>query len=122
MDRRVRWSRILDIAGLVATVLGCIDPLEGSLIILPGTALVALSAFLARSRRSNLAILAFGLTAVGVGTLFGISAVGGFGGATGRPIWWALTLAPYPAGVVLAIVAGALVLAELSRRPKPGTP
>ena len=122
MDTRARWSRILGVAGLVATVLGCIDPLEGSLVILPGTGLVALAAFLARSRRQNLAYLAFGLTAVGVGILFALSAVGGLGGPTGRSMTWALTLAPYPVGVVLALIAGALVLVELSRRPKPGTP
>ncbi len=122
MDRRERWSRILCIAGLVATVVGCVDPLEGSLVILPGTALVALAAFLAGSRRRSLAYLAFGLTAAGVGILFALSAAGGVGGTTGRPVIWTLTLVPYPAGVVLAIVAGALVLVEISRRPKPTVP
>lgn len=38
------------------------------------------------------------LAAGGVGWLFILSAMGGFGGDTGRGAWWALTILPYPIG------------------------
>ena len=41
MDGAGRWSRILVVVGLVAMVIGALDPLEGALVILPGTGLVA---------------------------------------------------------------------------------
>jgi hypothetical protein len=43
------WSRILIIAGGIAMLVGALDPLEGSLIILPGSGLVALGTFLGHS-------------------------------------------------------------------------
>jgi len=116
MDTRARWSRILCIVGMVAMVIGCVDPLEGSVLIVPGTALVALAAFLGRSRHLVLACWAFGLTAVGVGILFGLSAQGGVGGETGRSMWWMLVVLPYPVGAIMALVGGVRILIELFRR------
>ena len=116
MDTRARWSRILCIAGMVVMVVGCIDPLEGSLLILPGTLLVALAAFLGGSRHLNLACWAFGLTAVGVGILFGLSALGGVGGETGRSMWWMLVVLPYPVGAIMALVGSVRILRALFRR------
>jgi hypothetical protein len=107
-----RWSRILVIAGLVAMVVGAIDPLEGSLVILPGVGLVALGAWLGRSRHGRFLVWAFVLAAAGVGLLFGLSALGGFGGHTGRSRWWALVLLPYPVGWVMAIIGTVRVLRE----------
>jgi len=115
VDRRTRWSRVLCIAGMVAMVVGCVDPLEGSLLILPGTGLVALAAYLGRSRTLNLACWAFGLTAVGVAILFGLSAEGGVGGATGRSMMWLLVVLPYPVGAIMAFVGGVRTLMEMSR-------
>jgi hypothetical protein len=79
MDNRNRWSRVLVIAGLAVMVLGAIDPLEGSLIILPGSVLLT------------------------VGALWGLSSVGGFGGPGGRSKWWGLVIAPFPVGWVMGI-------------------
>jgi hypothetical protein len=42
MPATVSWPRALLIVGLTGMLLGAIDPLEGSLIILPGSGLVAL--------------------------------------------------------------------------------
>ena len=36
MNNRKLWSKILTIVGGIAMVIGAIDPLEGSLLILPG--------------------------------------------------------------------------------------
>jgi len=54
MKGATRWSRILVIVGLVAMLIGAIDPLEGSLVILPGTGMVALGALLGNSRHRKL--------------------------------------------------------------------
>ena len=61
------WSRMLVIIGLTSMLLGAIDPLEGSLIILPGTGLVALGALLGKSRRRALLYWSLALVAIGVG-------------------------------------------------------
>jgi hypothetical protein len=117
-----KWSRILVIVGLVLMVAGAIDPLEGSLVILPGCGLVALGAFFGRSRHRRLLLWAFILTAVGVGVMFGVSSVGGFGGNTGRSMWWALTILPYPVGWVMGLVGAIRRLIESRKGDIPAGP
>ena len=50
MNTVTRWSPVLIVVGVAGMLIGAIDPLEGSIIILPGSALVALGAFLSKSR------------------------------------------------------------------------
>ena len=119
MNRAGQWSRILVIVGLVAMVLGAFDPLEGALLILPGIGLVALGARLGNGRHRILLYWSFVLVAVGVGTLWGLSAIGGFGGRSGRSNWWALALLPYPAGWVMGLVGAIRTLREGYRRSAP---
>ena len=45
MNSKLLWSRILKVVGGIAMLLGTLDPLEGSLLILPGSGLVALGEF-----------------------------------------------------------------------------
>ena len=105
------WSRRLVIAGLVLMMAGVLDPLEGSVVILGGTALSALGAFLSRSRY-RLPLMALAMTAVGVGALLGLSAIGGVGGSSGRSFWWLLLCVPYPVGWILGLVGAARTLRE----------
>lgn len=119
MNDASRWSRILVIAGLVAMLIGAVDPLEGSLVILPGTGMVALGALLAKSRHQRMLSWSFVLVAVGVGALWGLSAVGGLGGATGRSYWWGLVLLPYPVGWIMGLVGAIRRLRESSRASAP---
>jgi hypothetical protein len=119
MLTRWRWSRILAVVGLVVILLGAIDPLEGSLLILPGTGLLALAAWLGRSRCRTLLYRSFALVAIGVGVMWGLSAVGGLGGGTGRSLWWALLLLPYPVGWVMALVGA---IRGLREAPTPSVP
>ena len=115
MNGRSRWSRILVIVGLIAMLIGVVDPLEGSLVILPGTGMVALGALLGNSRHRKLLSWSFVLVAVGVGALWGLSALGGFGGSSGRSNWWGLVLLPYPVGWIMGFVGAIRRLREGSR-------
>jgi hypothetical protein len=99
-----RWPRVLVIVGVAAMVVGAIDPLEGSLVILPGIALVVVGARLLGSRFAALLTWALGLIVAGIGALWGLSAVGGFGGPAGLSPWWGLLLVPYPVGWILGLV------------------
>ncbi len=107
-----RWSRTLVVAGLIAMVIGAIDPLEGSLVILPGTAMVALGAWLGKSRHRELLCWAFALVAVGVTALLAVSAFGGFGGRNSLSYWWGILILPYPIGWVLGIIGAIKKLRE----------
>ena len=98
--------RVLLIVGFVLMVAGAIDPLEGSVVILLGSVLAAIGGFLSHSRRRVMLGWALALIAVGVGLMFGMSAMGGIGGRTGRSLWWALVLLPYPVGWLLGLIAG----------------
>jgi len=112
MNGARRWSRILVMVGLVAMVIGALDPLEGSLVIVPGTGMAALGAGLGHSRYRNLLYWSFVLVAVGVGALWALSALGGFGGNSGRSNWWALVLLPYPVGWIMGLLGAIRRLRE----------
>ena len=117
MNARILWSRILRVVGVIAMILGTLDPLEGSVFILLGSGLVALSMFLGRrSRRTFLYwVWVFLLIAVGVGAMFALSAVGGIGGRSGRSMWWGLLLLPYPAGWLMALAGGVVGLVRFAK-------
>ena len=102
------WSRNLKVVGGIAMMLGTLDPLEGSLLILPGSGLVALAMYLSgRDRRTVLYwVWAFILIAVGVGAMFALSAIGGIGGRSGHSMWWGVLILPYPAGWLMAVAGG----------------
>ncbi|MDI6784701.1 MAG: hypothetical protein QME64_11495 [bacterium] len=112
------WSQILVIVGFIAMLIGVLDPLEGSFIILPGSGLVALGAFLGKSRYRILLNWAFILIAVGVGAMIVISMFGGIGGNTGRSLWWGLVILPYPIGWFMGIIGIVLRLIESCKNRK----
>ena len=110
MNSRMLWSRILRVVGGIAMLLGTLDPLEGSLLILPGSGLVALGMYLGgKDRRTVLYWTSvFILIAVGVGAMFALSAVGGIGGKSGHSMWWGISILPYPVGWLMALL-GAVI-------------
>lgn len=110
-----RWARGLIVIGIVLMLVALTDPLEGSLVTIPGIAAVAASARITRSRRRTLTYWAGGLLVMGVSTMWILSAFGGLGGDTGRSLWWALVLLPYPVGWLLGLVSGIRVLREIFR-------
>jgi hypothetical protein len=107
MTTRERWGRGLFSLGAIAMLAGAVDPVEGSLAILPGSALMALGASMAGMERSAVRYgrVAFVLVAIGVGFLWGTSMRGGFGGPSGLSPGWGLLLVPYPVGWVMGVLA-----------------
>lgn len=90
--------------GFAALLLGALDPLEGSWVILAGAvalALVGRPEHTAAERRQE--VLAAVLIAAGVAAMWILSGIGGIGGPAGQPVAWAITLLPYPIGWLLAI-------------------
>ena len=115
MKAHIFWSYILLFVGLLAMLIGTLDPLEGSFIILPGSGLVAIGVFLARSRYRLLLCWAFVLIAFGVGAMVVLSMWGGIGGRSGHSMWWGLFILPYPVGWFLGVVGIILRLIESFR-------
>ena len=107
MNTRRLWSRILIAVGSIAMLVGALDPMEGSLMILPGSGTVTLGTFLSNSARGSIIywISIFLLISVGVAALFVLSAFGGIGGTSGHSIWWGILILPYPVGWVMGIVS-----------------
>lgn len=97
---------------------GSVDPLEGSVLILPGSGLIALGMYLGGNDRRTVRYwtLSFILIAVGVAAMFALSAVGGIGGQNGQSMWWGLTMLPYPAGWLMALAGGIVGLIRLFKR------
>ena len=89
-------------AGYLLALLGAVDPLEGSLAVALGCALVALHARLTGVPRVLLAyrVAVAAMAAFGVAALWSVSALGGFGGEEGVAGGWALLILPYPAALV----------------------
>lgn len=96
-------------------LIGAIDPLEGSVIILPGSGVIALGALLGKSRHRRLLYWAFGLLAAGVGAMFVLSLSGGSGGSGGRSNWWLLVVLPYPVGWIMGLAGVILSLRKPAR-------
>jgi hypothetical protein len=119
MNRPSRWARVSIIVGLVAMLIGVIDPLEGSLVILAGNGMAVLGALLGSRRRRRLVVWSFVMVAVGVGALWGLSALGGIGGSSGRSNWWGLVLLPYPVGWFMGLVGAILKLREPAEAAQP---
>ncbi len=115
MKTSTLWSRVLLTVGGIAMALGAVDPLEGSLLILSGSGLVALGMFLDGKNRRTLGywLWSFVLIAIGVGAMFALSAVGGIGGKSGHLMWWGVLILPYPVGWIMALVGGVAGLVRL---------
>lgn len=91
---------------VVALVAGAIDPMEGSLLILPAAIVLALVAMHAHLQSRRQAVWGAVLVTLGTMALWGLSAGGGIGGRTGRSPWWAVLLLPYPVGWFLTLAGG----------------
>jgi len=98
-------SKIIFTVGGIGMLVGALDPMEGALLILPASALVALGTFLSPTERRffSYRVLVFVLIAIGVGAMWGLTSVGGFGGSSGRTMWWGTLMLPYLIGWSMGI-------------------
>lgn len=107
-----RWSHRLLAIGTAALVLGVLDPLEGSLVIVAGAGVAMVAAHLGHLRTRRRLDVGTTLEVLGVAALWGLSAAGGIGPSTGRSYWWTLLLLPYPVGWLLSLSGAVRSLRE----------
>lgn len=71
-DSGAGWSRILMVVGSLAVLIGAVDPMEGSVVILAGSSQVALGAFLGHGEWRFIAyrVAVFVLMGIGVGSMW----------------------------------------------------
>jgi hypothetical protein len=112
MNAPVVWSRVLIIVGLVGMLLGAVDPLEGSFVILPSVGVVALGTLIGKSRQRVLLSWSFVLVTLGVAAMVVLSWLGGIGGDSGHSVWWGVFILPYPVGWIMGLVSGGIALIE----------
>ncbi len=114
------WAGVLFVIGSMGIIVGVADPLEGSVVILGGSALALAAVLLGRSPRRVVIywVWTFMLIAAGVCAMFAWSSVGGIGGKSGHSMWWLVTMLPYPIGWVMAVWAifGRIIQAWKARR------
>jgi hypothetical protein len=104
MKKKLKLTRILFIIGIVALVVGILDPLEGSIVIAAGSGLIALSTFLEHDPQWKVFVPLFIAIAAGVFFLFYLSSLGGFGGNSKLSWWWGILVIPYPLGWLVSII------------------
>jgi hypothetical protein len=104
MKKKIKWTRVIYIIGVIALIIGVLDPLEGSVVIASGSALIALSTFLTRDRHWKIFLLSFIMILTGVFFLFYLSSQGGFGGTSKLSWWWGTLILPYVIGWLASII------------------
>jgi len=105
MKNKVNRPHILFILGVVAVLLGAIDPLEGSIVVLLGGIFLALSTHFMQDPYRKTLLLAAVLMVIGVAVMWGFTALGGIGGTSPYPLWWGILILPYPIGWVICLYA-----------------
>jgi len=105
MKIKIKWIKIVYIIGASALFIGVIDPLEGSLVILSGSALVALTTYLLNDSYKKIFLISSLMILFGVIFMYYLSSLGGFGGKSTLSRWWALLIFPYPIGWLISIAA-----------------
>jgi len=104
MKDKIKWTRVVYIIGVIALIIGALDPMEGSVVIASGSALITLSTYLTQDRHWKIFLLSFSLILLGVFFLFYLSSLGGFGGTATLSWWWGTFILPYPIGWLTSIV------------------
>ncbi len=103
MKVKLSWTRIVFFIGVFALIIGAFDPLEGSVVITFGSALLALSTFFTNDRHYKIFLVSFFMIVFGVCFLFYLSTLGGFGGTSKLSWWWAILILPYPIAWLISI-------------------
>lgn len=104
MKEQSTWIRFVYIIGIISLALGSLDPMEGSVVIVVGSVLLALTTWFTHDRHRNLFMICSILIVIGVGFLFYLSSLGGIGGTSKYSMWWGLLILPYPVGWLTSII------------------
>ena len=104
MKAKTNWKRIIYTIGVIALIIGALDPLEGSVVIAIGCSLIALSTYLTKDRHWKLFLASMLIIMIGVFFLFYFSSLGGFGGTSSLSWWWGILILPYPLGWLMTII------------------
>ncbi|MBE0422863.1 MAG: hypothetical protein IBX66_02895 [Lutibacter sp.] len=115
MKEKIKWTRVIFLIGVTAFVIGTIDPLEGSIAIALGSALIALSTYKTQDRHWKIFTAALILIVFGVVFMFYFSSLGGFGGKSTLSWWWETLILPYPIGWLITVV---LLISRLVKKKK----
>lgn len=99
----INWLLVLHYASVAALVIGAIDPLEGSIFILVGSIILAITTQLKQDPRRKLFLVSAIMIVFGVFFLFYFSSLGGFGGNSSLSWWWSGLIVPYPLGWLMII-------------------
>lgn len=102
--KKKRWLQAGFILGVVLVLLGTLDPLEGSILILAGSILLAIVSHLFRDPQHKWYRTAAILILFGVLALWILSTLGGFGGKSDLSYGWGVLILPYPIGWLLLLV------------------
>ena len=114
MNDKRKWIRIIYILGIISLIAGALDPLEGSVNIAVGSALIALSTRLAHDRNRRIFLTTSIMIITGVCFMFYFSSLGGFGGTSTLSWWWATLIIPYPIGWLINIIL--LIVRAVNRK------
>jgi len=114
MKHLEKWFKPLWILAVSLVIIGTIDPLEGSVLIVAGSILLAVLAGFHADRHVRNFQLAAMLIVLGVAYMFWISSLGGIGGSSQKSMWWGIGILPYPLGWLLLI--STLIYRGVSRR------
>ena len=104
MKTKAKWAYIVYIIGVIALILGAIDPLEGSIVITAGSVLIALSTCITHDRHWKIFMASLIMIVIGVFFLFYFSSLGGFGGTSTLSWWWGTLILSYPLGWLMSII------------------
>lgn len=104
MKEKIKWTRIIYIIGVCALIIGSLDPVEGSIVIAIGSALLTLSTYKTHDNHWKIFLLSFISIVFGLIFLFYFSSLGGFGGNSPLSWWWGTLILPYPVGWLISII------------------
>lgn len=104
MKEKLNWKHAMYVFGIIALVIGVLDPLEGSILIGIGSVTLSLSTYLTHDRHWKIFLIAFILIVIGLIFLFYFSSIGGFGGKSTLSWWWGTLILPYPIGWLIDII------------------
>lgn len=102
MKEKVKWYRVVFIIGIAATIIGAIDPLEGSIIIAIGGICLAVAMYFMNDRYFKIFLICAIMILVGVSALWFISSLGGY--EPKKEWWWNVFISPYPLGWLFSII------------------